>query len=145
MHAPLGRKPVILVIGALLVFVAGLVTGSTDLFRNVQYWYTHGRHETKVKAQLFLDRTMCVESHPIAVGFVNSSSKTVESIRFSLSARGPGRSSNLADYYFYVDDSILEPGQGRMRCWRQPNLNEKIDDPAKLNWSVNIEKVQFAD
>jgi hypothetical protein len=76
-------------------------------------WYSYGRHVKAVVILLEMYKDECKgeERFPLWVLIGNSSGKVLEKTEFSLEARRKGRSSNVAQFYLYKDDHIIDPGK----------------------------------
>ncbi|MGE3986726.1 hypothetical protein [Pseudorhodoplanes sp.] len=110
-------------------------------------WYSHDRHEAKVAFSIFASKSsICKDDkHPIFVGIVNNSGRTIESVSFTLKANRPDRSSNLVRYHSYSDDKIIKPTEGFGNCWAVPELTETVADPRELEWGTLYKSVNFRD
>jgi hypothetical protein len=128
-------------------------------------WWSYERHEKQIKivginsaAPLSSPKVvlaerdksaMCAGSEfPIFVGFVNNSSRTVESLVIEMTARLPERSTNILTYGSRVEmDRIIEPGGGYGSCWRFSVRDEYRTDPqvSKAIYSGKIAYVRFKD
>jgi len=84
---------------ALLVLV-GLTTAVVAIVYAYRY-YSFDRHVAKVEFMISAKRgTRCTdEKHPIFVGVVNRSGRTIEKVDFTLKASRPDRSSNVLRYH----------------------------------------------
>jgi hypothetical protein len=92
------------------------------------------------------DRKECPDDkYPIHIIIGNGSGRTLQHTTFSLSARQPGRSSDLAEYNSYEDDHISPPKQGYGGCWIAPKLKEPVADPRTLEWSIKYKTLDFRD
>jgi hypothetical protein len=106
-------------------------------------WYTYDRHAENVQFLITTDRKECPDDkYPIHIIVGNSSARTLERVTFTLSAREPGRSSELAEYNSYEDDHISSPKQGYGGCWSAPKLREAAD-PRTLQWSIAYKTFYF--
>ena len=107
------------------------------------YWYTYDRHVKNVDFIVSTDRKECPEDdYPIYIIIRNRSGHTLESASFRLSARQPGRSSELVDYSSYENDHIILPNEGYSGCWWVPKLSESAD-PRTLQWSIKYNTLHF--
>jgi hypothetical protein len=92
---------------------------------------------------------MCAGSEfPIFVGFINKSSRTIESLVIEVNARLPEHSTNILTYGSRVEmDRIIEPGAGYGSCWRFSVRDEYRTDPqiTKAIYSGKINFVRFKD
>ena len=83
---------------------------------------------------------------PVLVVFMNDSSKTIEYIDIEVSARLPGRSTNILMYDAQAKaDRIVEPQTGWGQCYRFRVLDEYKADPdvGKATYSAKINYVRF--
>jgi hypothetical protein len=132
-----------------IFIAAGIVVGITVIFVTAVYsynWYTYDRHVENVQFLITTDRKECLDDkYPIHVIIGNTSGRTLERATFSLSARQPGRSSDLAEYNSYEDDHVSPPNQGYGGCWSLPKFKEPIADPRTLEWSIKNKTVYFRD
>lgn len=62
---------------------------------------------------------------PLYVKFKNESNRTVLAINFSFEAYIRGRSTDIAEYNFLSDDTILKPGDAYAACWALPKLKDE--------------------
>jgi hypothetical protein len=132
----------LLIAAGVLIAVALLLAGGVWGFN----WYTHDRHVEQIKVIASTDRNICKDDKfPITVIIRNASGKTVEKVSFSLSARRPGRSSDLTKYNSYDDDHLIEPNKGHGTCWSAPELKELVADPRELQWSINYKSIYLKD
>jgi hypothetical protein len=82
-----------------------------------------------------ISRALTVGTHPVFLGIVNDSSKTILRYSFNFEAREPGRSTDVAYWDTYTDDKIIKPGEGWGTCWRVKskdstfNSDQFITDP----------------
>lgn len=131
-----------LLYAVLIVVLLGLaITGAVLAFQ----WYTHGRHEARVEFTISLREDGICKSaeHPIFVGAVNRSGKSIAKIAFTLKANVPGRSTDLVRYHSYSDDKVIAPTEGYGICWAVPDLSEKVIDPRKLEWGFRYKTITF--
>lgn len=151
----------------LAIFVAGLVVLGLLLMGGMLTWewWSYGRHKglisvltvnsaTQKDTKILLEsgkspeQTCAGGPFPIFVGFVNKSSRTVEYIGIDVSARLPGRSTNILTYDSYVKmDQIVEPGSGFGQCWRFSVIDDYKNNPelSKAIYSGRISNVRFKD
>lgn len=109
-------------------------------------WYTFERHVQNIAVIISTDKKDCPDdAFPIYVMFGNKSSKTLESVSFTLRARVKGRSTNLALHDSYTDDHISEPNMGYANCWPVPKLSEPVTDPRSLEWDIIYKRFSFRD
>jgi hypothetical protein len=129
-------------------------------------WWSYERHEKQIEvvainsaaplsSPKLADRdgkspeAMCAGSEfPIFVGFVNNSSRTVESLAIEMTARLPERSTNILTYGSRVEmDRIIKPGAGFGSCWKFSVRDEYRTDPqvSKAIYSGKIAYVRFKD
>jgi hypothetical protein len=132
-----------------IFIAAGVLVGLAMILVAAVYsynWYTYDRHEQNVQFLITTDRKECPDDkYPIHIIIGNSSGRTLERVTFSLSARQPGRSSDLAEYSSYEDDHINPPKQGYGGCWSAPKLKESVADPRTLQWSIKYKTLYFRD
>lgn len=131
------RGIALLIFKWLLIVVVGVLATAAIAAALIWFWewYSHTRHVEKIRTVIHIDK--CDNpKFPLLVGFVNNSDKTVQKISFALSARRKGRSTDLARYHDYVEDSIIKPKDGMGQCWAVPPLSETADYK-ELEWSIN--------
>ncbi|MBM3528142.1 MAG: hypothetical protein FJX62_08620 [Alphaproteobacteria bacterium] len=126
--------------------ITGLVAAAVAIGYSYQH-FTHDRHEAKLQFTVNPKRdSVCKDDkHPIFVGVVNNSVRTVDRVEFTLKANRSGRSSNMARYHSYSDDKIIKPTEGFGNCWAVPDLNETIADPRSLEWGILYKTIRFRD
>jgi hypothetical protein len=132
-----------------IFIAAGCLVGLAIIFAAAAYgynWYTYDRHAENVHFLITTDRKECPDDqYPIHIIIGNSSGRTLERVTFSLSARQPDRSSDLAEYSLYEDDHISPPKQGYGACWSAPKLKEAVGNPRMLQWSIKYKTLYFRD
>jgi hypothetical protein len=132
-------KWVLIACGGLIGLAAAILIGAL-----AYNWFTYDRHVQKVEFIISTDRKDCADDKwPIHLIIGNSSGRTVEKVTFSFAARYPGRSSDLTRFHSYGDDHILPQSEGWGACWAVPDLSEKVDDPRKLEWSIESKSITF--
>lgn len=132
-------KWTLIVLGALIA--VGLLIGAA-------YWmhqhFTHDVHVARVVPVVKATSNDCPEAYPLFVGFRNESTRTVLKISFSLEARVPGYSTNIAHWETYSHDRITKPNTGWGLCYNpalergQPTRNLR-----SLEWGVKVWSVAF--
>ena len=111
-------------------------------------YVTYERPKSEVRLEVFRKDEVCDSQFPVLVGVQNGSSKTILKYSFTLAAKEPGRSTNLAHWESYEDDQIIKPGEGKGTCWRVRERNstygsEKwITDP-KVEISISSYHLTF--
>jgi hypothetical protein len=139
-------------IGLGLVLVGGFWTWN---------WWTYERPKSQISVLAinsaapaperkgFANGEECVGTeYPIAVVFLNGSAKTIEYIELHVSARLPGRSTDILTYDARAKfDRIVEPKYGWGSCYRFPVSDEFKNDPevGKAVYSAKISYVRFKD
>jgi hypothetical protein len=127
---------------SVLVGLATLIAAATYGYN----WYTYDRHVQNVQFFITSDRKECPDDrYPIHIIIGNNSDRTLERVTFTLSARQPDRSSDLAEYSSYEDDHISPSKQGYGGCWSAPKLKEPVADPRMLEWSIKYKTLHFRD
>jgi hypothetical protein len=113
------------------------------------YWgwnyFTYDLPKSKIEIVTSVNDERCAGEHPVFVGIVNNSDRTVMNTRIRLQAFIPGRSTNVATWNWMSDDRIIKPGKGFGQCWR-PVLDSdmpKNTDLKTLEWSVATYEVDF--
>jgi len=132
-----------------IFIVAGVLVGLVLLLVAAFYsynWYTNDRHVQNVQFLITADRKECPDDkYPIHIIIGNGSGRTLQHVTFSLSARQPRRSSDLAEYNSYEDDHIIPPQQGYGGCLIAPKLKEPVADTRTLEWSIKFKTLDFRD
>lgn len=109
-------------------------------------WYFHGRHVNNIEAVARIDGDLCKRpDYPVFVGFSNKSGRTIDHVSFTLQAKVPGRSSNIADYHSYSSDTVIKPSEGFGHCYKLPKLSELVLDLKSLDWSLRYVTYTFAE
>jgi len=124
-------------------------------------WWSFERHEAKIYTAALnasaeqIDpklgkalKEKCDAQFPIVVVYLNESSRTIEYIAIEVSARLPGRSTNILTYDSRVTfDLVIEPNGGFAQCHRFPVRDEyKANlEITKAIYSAKIEHVRFKD
>ncbi len=84
--------------------------------------------------------------YPVFIGFLNESGRIIESINFTVQARQPGYSSNVATYHAYSTDKIINPKEGWGQCFHIfLNQENQFRNPKELEYEVKIGYVDFRD
>lgn len=110
------------------------------------HWYTYERHAAKIEPIIRIDDKLCAKGdYPLFISFVNKSGATIDRVSFTLEARMPGRSSNIASFENYSSDAIIKPGEGFGSCYRVPRLSEFVLNLSSLKWSLTLVRYTFAD
>lgn len=106
---------------AAVVFLGGL--GGLVL------WFFSAREEAekaKVEATIRYEKKLCAAEFPIFAGFVNNSSRTVQSVSFSIEFRERGYSSEIGRLSLLTEDKIMKPSEGFGRCYKLPELKSAV-------------------
>lgn len=153
-------------LGIILVGLLALVFASIGGWWTWNWW-SYERHKKQIEVLAINDdapasspkvveerngkaaKARCAGSEfPIFVGFVNNSSRTVESIVIEVNAHLPEHSTNILAYGSRVEmDRIVEPGAGYGGCWKFSVRDEYRANPqiTKAMYSGKIAFVQFKD
>jgi hypothetical protein len=108
-------------------------------------WYTYDRHAALVEPVIRLDSELCkTGGYPLFIAFSNKSTKTIDRVSFTIGAKVPERSSELAEYKSVSSDTIIKPGAGIGHCYSLPKLSEAVM-PSKLNWSLRYVSYTFSE
>ena len=103
--------------------------------------------QEKQKVEVTLDYVPeeCEEPYPLRLRITNRSSRTVIKTSWDIKVTKPGFSTDISDYGYhqYSQDRILKPKEGWRICYMVPNLKEKIDDYAILDYTVKNKYVTF--
>ena len=94
---------------------------------SVHGYYTVTVPTSQVKVAEFVVRHKACSDpqYPLYVKFKNESDRTVLAINSSIEAYIRGRSTDIAEYNFLSDDTILKPGDAHSSCWSRPKLNKQ--------------------
>lgn len=103
------------------ILTAALVVGEIDKYFSV----TLPTRQVKVAEFVVRHEACSNPQYPLFVKFKNESKRTVLSISFSFEAYMRGRSTDIADYNFLSDDTILKPGDTYSSCWSRPKLTKQ--------------------
>lgn len=129
----------------LYVFVGLVVLGLLIWGVVAAYTYqTETRHENNVVVVVKVSDT-CLEEFPIAVGIMNNSGRTIESIRIYPKAHREGYSKDLSSSASIETDKIIAPGERHAFCWRGELdfLVGKTYKPAELIWEPGTYYIEF--
>ena len=87
----------------------------------------------------------CNEPSPLKIIIDNASSKTIANIKWDISVKEPGSSSELAENsnHDYSQDKILKPKESLKICAPVPKLKREIKDFSKLSYSIENRSVSF--
>ena len=116
-----------------LIIFAGVIGGGIWGWQ----WWSHDRHAANVEivvrhknqwsklartqsstADTNTDPLCSSDTHPVFVGIVNNSSKTIEYVWIKISAHLPRHSTNVLKYNAQAtSDRIVAPGEGFGHCW----------------------------
>ena len=151
--APVAEHPAIWLmrrIGRFLKWTVLIVVGLMVLGGGAIWAYNYWRF-TLPLSQLKLDihsdwQDKCADpAHPLMVTLVNDSSRTLDEVHWTFSARRPGHSTDLIDYPSGEgsSDTIIQPGKGFGQCWSVPKLTDTSVDWRSLQWSVKLEYATF--
>lgn len=101
------------------IAIATLITIGLLLyaFSEMYDWYSEGRHKSKVQVVAFFDDKNCTKSHPLFIGVVNNSSKTIEYTSTRIKVTKKGFSSQLNYDTSFSYDKIIPPTEGWGMCW----------------------------
>lgn len=145
-------EAVLIVIRRILKWLAIAIGGvlAIGALAAAGYWawgyLTYDLPKSKVEIVTGVGDDRCTADHPVFVGVVNRSDRTVLKTSIRLQAFIPGRSTNFATWNRMSDDRIIKPGDGFGQCWR-PVLESSVPegtDPRALEWSVADYSVEFA-
>lgn len=126
-----------------LAVLLGLTVLAVGAFFAYQ-WYTYDRHAALVTS--VVQTNVCTDpQYPLLIAFNNKSSKSLILASFVLSAKVPGRSSDIAQYRSLSSDNIVKPGEGIGNCWSLPGFLEPVKDFKTLEWSLSYVHYTFAD
>src|SRR5262245_34400240 len=126
----------------LLLVAAGVITGL------VMFGIYQAEQRQIERVSFNVVAGLCKDSplHPLGIGIVNKSSKTVHEVSFYIVARRPGYSSDLVSGGYHSWDRIIPPGEGEAACWAYPDLRGSAAvDKSALEWSVRRVHVRFKD
>ena len=135
-----------------LLFAVQGIVGFGLAVIGITYAYnyvTYDRHVANVQIVVSAHKKdsggLCADTpeRPLFIDIINNSSKTIEQVIFSLEARRPGYSINLATHEFYTDDHIRKPSEGFGSCWRAPLESELTDSPRELEWKATDVRIIF--
>jgi len=100
-------------------------------------WFAYDRHVAKIETMINTAESLCdTTDHPLFVGFVNRSSRTISKVSFVIQARVSSHSTNIAQYDSRSSDDIMQPNEGMGHCWTLPTFSEPVKDFRTLNWSL---------
>ncbi len=102
--------------------------------------------KSQIKILVSISDARCPDTHPVSVGVVNESKRTLKSAAVKLKARLPGHSTNYAAYPSEAEfDRILKPGESWMNCWgfKPSEAAPRGKNSKDLEWSVDYYSVRF--
>jgi len=115
----------------------------------VSDWYSKDRHKAKVKVGASFNPEKCDAAHPIYVGIVNDSTKTITNFSIYLKITRDGYSKILNKSYEPLNsDFIVKPGVGAQSCWgvySDDYNNPKLLDGKNMQVEVDHFYVTFKD
>lgn len=132
----------VLIAVAILVAFTVIITASLG----GHSWLTYGRHAARVTATVKIDPTKkCTAANPLMIEIFNGSTKTVEHTIIDLSAKRPGRSTDIGDITD-SNDFVILPGRTLAAC-TVPNVlgAEPGEDLRRFEWGIRSLSVRFAD
>jgi hypothetical protein len=104
-----------IVIAILFFVVISLLIFGYNEFDN---WYSIERHKAKVEMVVRFDSQMCKDkSHPLFIGVINNSPKTIVKTTSYITVTNTGYSSKLNEYDGIISDKIVKPTEGWGSCW----------------------------
>jgi hypothetical protein len=130
-----------------VAFVSLLLTLTAASIYAAQWW-RYDRHAAKIGASVQIDNARCPDDAlPVHVKIFNGSSATIENTHIYLSARRPGRSTDVGDQLPIDFDAIVPPAKTLVACFpgriAGPFQAENLD-PRTLQWSVGSIRYDFA-
>ena len=94
-----------------LIYIASKVSDLID-------WYSEGRHKAKVSVIAKFDKKLCAKKeHPLFIGVINNSTKTIIKTTVYVKVTKIGYSSQLNNSASFNEDKIIEPNDGWGNCW----------------------------
>jgi hypothetical protein len=123
-----------------LIYIAAKVGDLID-------WYTEGRHKDKVSVITKFDKKLCEKKeHPLFIGIINNSTKTIVKTTVYVKVTKNGYSSQLNNSSAYYEDKIINANDGWGNCWSiiaqdyRTNLNGEGMDVVVDFFNVTFKK-----
>ena len=124
----------------IVVGVAALGTGAYFAWQ----WWTFDRHVSRLAVTVKIDTAKeCSDADLLRIELFNGSTRTIEWTTLELSAKRPGRSSDIGDVSETTD--VLIPPAKRLWACAVPKAKASAGDGSAPPWGVRSFTVRFAD
>jgi len=108
----------LVIVGLGLAVLAGITIAVVIGVQSRRHYYDYELPASKITVVSRADHEKCPDAlHPVFVGFVNNSERTMLSASFRLEVLIPSHSTNYGNYTPHVEDTIVKPGEGTGHCW----------------------------
>ena len=97
-----------------------------------------------VEAVASIDQRKCSDpAYPVAINFINKSSRTLTKIWFSLHGYRPRHSEPVINEFSFSSDRIIEPGENYGECRSLTNPPPPSISLDELEWRVKVSTLTF--